>query len=89
MPTGGGKGAGDGEGWCEFVECADEEGGGGSGGGRDSSREGVTFRPVRGNALYWENLRLDGEGYQETWHAGLPVRMGTKVGLNIWTWQLF
>jgi prolyl 4-hydroxylase len=66
--------------WCEFVLC-DEEG--------NVSGDGVTFRPIRGNAIYWENLRPDGEGYQETWHAGLPVLTGTKVGLNIWSWYLF
>lgn len=61
-------------GWCEFVEC---------GGGL----AGVTFKPVKGNAVYWENFAPDGAGYEETWHAGLPVESGTKVGLNIWSWH--
>lgn len=49
---------------------------------------GVTFKPLAGNAAYWENFRPDGtgRGWDETWHAGLPVKEGTKVGLNIWTW---
>lgn len=59
--------------WCQFIECEDGE-------------EGVTFKPVKGNAIYWENLRADGTGYPETWHAGLPVNSGTKIGLNIWNW---
>lgn len=71
---------GEGRRWCQFVEC-DEDG--------NLQGAGVTFRPVRGNAVYWENLRADGEGYQETWHAGLPVLTGRKVGLNIWSWYQF
>lgn len=49
---------------------------------------GVIFKPLAGNAVYWENFRPDGtgRGWDETWHAGLPVKEGTKVGLNIWTW---
>lgn len=58
--------------WCEFVEC--------------DSEQGVTFRPLKGNAVFWENLRADGTGYKECWHAGLPVLSGTKIGLNIWSW---
>lgn len=51
--------------------------------------QGVIFRPIAGNAIFWENLRKDGTGYEETWHAGLPVESGTKVGLNIWSWGRF
>ncbi|KAI0396901.1 hypothetical protein F5Y17DRAFT_417276 [Xylariaceae sp. FL0594] len=49
--------------------------------------KGVTFKAIPGNAVYWENFRPDGtgRGWQETWHAGLPVTKGTKVGLNIWS----
>ncbi|KAI0887437.1 uncharacterized protein GGS22DRAFT_157169 [Annulohypoxylon maeteangense] len=71
-----------GESWCRWVECAGD-------GGRDGEPVlGVTFKPVAGNAVYWENFRPDGtgRGWDETWHAGLPVIKGTKVGLNIWSW---
>ncbi|KAI2612071.1 uncharacterized protein GGS25DRAFT_473677, partial [Hypoxylon fragiforme] len=75
--------------WCQWVECtklaeraaelshADE-----------GLVTGVIFKPVAGNAVYWENFRPDGtgRGWDETWHAGLPVKKGTKVGLNIWSW---
>lgn len=63
--------------WCRFVECDEEQGG-----------NGTVFRAVPGNAVYWENFRADGTGraYDETWHAGLPVEKGVKVGLNIWSW---
>lgn len=60
--------------WCEYVECGEGKG------------EGVTFKPVRGAAVYWENFRPDGTGYEESWHAGLPVESGEKIGLNIWSW---
>ncbi|PSN60635.1 hypothetical protein BS50DRAFT_205493 [Corynespora cassiicola Philippines] len=62
--------------WCKFIECGDEE----------EDREGTTFKPIAGNAVYWENIRPDGRGYDESWHAGLPVKSGTKIGLNIWSW---
>lgn len=68
--------------WCRFVECE---------GGRVKTGEdglGVTFKAVEGNAVFWTNFRADGSGeaYRETWHAGLPVTKGEKVGLNIWSW---
>ncbi|KAJ9327312.1 hypothetical protein DTO027B5_7334 [Paecilomyces variotii] len=70
--------------WCRFLEC-DEEGKGEEG---HAAKEvgGVTFKPIKGNAIFWENLRADGTGYPETWHAALPVTSGSKVGLNIWSW---
>jgi prolyl 4-hydroxylase len=69
--------------WCEFLECgaADEDGS-----GRRREKMGVTFKPIKRNAVYWENIGSDGRGYEETYHAGLPVLSGTKVGLNIWSW---
>ena len=68
--------------WCRFIECEEDGLIDGAGG----SVEGVVFKPIKGNAVFWENLRSDGSGYPETWHAGLPVREGVKVGLNIWSW---
>jgi prolyl 4-hydroxylase len=64
--------------WCEFVECGAVE--------DDGEGEGVVFKPKEGAAVYWENFRPDGRGYEETWHAGLPVKSGSKIGLNIWSW---
>lgn len=63
-----------GEEWCRFVECG------------EGALEGVVFKPVKGNAVYWENMNREGEGYEESWHAGLPVVSGEKIGLNIWSW---
>lgn len=59
--------------WCGIVDCD------------EPYEKGVTFRPVEGNAVYWENLRDYGKGDQRTLHAGLPVTSGEKIGLNIWT----
>ncbi|KAK0624260.1 hypothetical protein B0T14DRAFT_425870 [Immersiella caudata] len=61
--------------WCDegIVDCDEEW------------ERGVTFRPVEGNAVYWENLLPDGRGDERTLHAGLPVTGGGKIGMNIWT----
>ncbi|TVY28487.1 Prolyl 4-hydroxylase [Lachnellula hyalina] len=73
--------------WCDFLECekngpdGDDDGGGGKG-----DDFGITFKPIKGNAVFWENLGADGRGYEQTFHAGLPVLRGQKVGLNIWSW---
>ncbi|KAF4159459.1 hypothetical protein CNMCM6936_004357 [Aspergillus lentulus] len=82
--------------WCRFLECQDEDASELEDGDRDETQkrktrargtgEGITFKPIKGNAIFWENLRPDGTGYPETWHAALPVTSGTKVGLNIWSW---
>ncbi|KAK1239090.1 hypothetical protein MKX08_006151 [Trichoderma sp. CBMAI-0020] len=69
--------------WCELVECEDE--GTADGGDEEAGGKGTTFRVIPGNAVYWENFASDGRGYDETWHAGLPVKKGVKVGLNIWS----
>ena len=65
--------------WCEFVEC-------GNGGDVSGVDEGVTFKPRKGAAVFWSNFDVDGRGYRETIHAGMPVTSGTKIGLNIWSW---
>ncbi|KAL3424987.1 2OG-Fe(II)oxygenase family Oxidoreductase [Phlyctema vagabunda] len=59
--------------WCRFVDC-------------ETEADHLVFTPVPGNAVFWLNLRPDGRGYEETWHAGLPVTQGEKIGLNIWSW---
>ncbi|KAL7818479.1 hypothetical protein V8C26DRAFT_396390 [Trichoderma gracile] len=87
--------------WCDLLECekqkrCDNEAGGdgeeGEKGGKceeedddEGEGRGITFRAIPGNAVYWENFAADGRGYEETWHAGLPVKKGVKVGLNIWS----
>ena len=67
-----------GEQWCRLLDCK-------NGSVAADRREGTVFKPVAGNAVYWENFATDGRGNDETWHAGLPVTKGVKVGLNIWS----
>ncbi|TLS23604.1 uncharacterized protein PpBr36_05857 [Pyricularia pennisetigena] len=77
--------------WCRFIV----------GCGADAEEDkkhprgaGVIFKPIVGNAVFWENFNpppgLGGgavvRGYEESWHAGLPVERGVKVGLNIWSY---
>lgn len=64
--------------WCRFIECEEDE-------QEENGGMGVVFKVVPGNAVYWENFAADGRGYEQTWHAGLPVHEGTKAGLNIWS----
>ncbi|KAK3684073.1 2OG-Fe(II) oxygenase superfamily protein [Podospora appendiculata] len=61
--------------WCEVLDCD------------EPWERGITFRPVEGNAIYWQNLLTDGRGDPRTLHAGLPVTTGDKIGMNIWTRQ--
>lgn len=61
--------------WCDFIECDGIVG-----------AEGVTFKPLKGGAVFWMNFDSDGRGYKETIHAGMPVVSGQKIGLNIWSW---
>ena len=65
-----------GKGWCKFIHCYDND----SGEGHEEEVTGVVFKTVKGNAVYWENVRLDDRGCEVTWHAGsaceerLPTR---------------
>jgi len=61
--------------WCEFVDCD------------RPLDEGMTFKPILGNAIYWENLDGDDKGNPLTLHAGMPVTSGNKMGMNMWTWK--
>lgn len=61
--------------WCEFIDCD------------RPLDEGVTFKPILGNAVYWENLHADDAGHLLTLHAGMPVTSGNKMGMNLWTWK--
>lgn len=85
--------------WCRFIDCdskdetvdphrSESDGQNAAPAREGGAGPGVVFKPLAGNAVYWENFRPDGtgRGWDETWHAGLPVVEGIKVGLNIWTW---
>lgn len=63
--------------WCEFIDCD------------EPWENGVTFRPIAGNAIFWMNMIDDGTGRfvgdERVLHAGLPLTTGRKVGMNVWT----
>ena len=62
--------------WCEFIDCD------------RPVDDGITFLPIMGNAVYWENINMQtGVGHPKTLHAGMPVTSGNKMGLNMWTWK--
>ena len=69
---------------CGLVEC-DEGGSDAEATEMGDGMKGTVFKVKPGNAVYWENFGADGRGFDETYHAALPVEKGTKVGLNIWT----
>ena len=59
--------------WCDVVDCDEDKG-----------PQGVAFNPILGNAIYWSNVHPNGSYHEGTLHAGMPVKEGVKVGLNIW-----
>jgi prolyl 4-hydroxylase len=58
-------------------------------GGMEGQENGVKFRPIRGNAVFWVNIGQDGVGDRRVVHAGLPVGDGEKIGLNLWPRKFF
>jgi len=66
--------------WCGVIPCEEE------GKGRDGY-QGVILKPIVGSAVYWENFHPNGTGHKGVYHAGLPVKSGVKVGLNMWSWN--
>lgn len=55
---------------CEYVEC---------------ERNLMAVKAVAGNAIFWRNVDANGVGHLLTMHSGMPLKNGTKTGLNIWT----
>jgi prolyl 4-hydroxylase len=72
--------------WCDFISCPASSSSSPSSASASDSNDGVTFLPVAGNAVFWQNFDTAGRGHKETLHAGLPVTKGQKIGLNIWSW---
>lgn len=58
--------------WCKFIDYED-----------DFGARGVAFKPLVGNAVFGSNLYPNGTGHPGVWHAGMPVKKGRNVGLNI------
>jgi prolyl 4-hydroxylase len=51
---------------------------------REHEDGGIAFKPVKGNAIFWVNLKPDGKGDDRVLHAGMPVKSGVKTAMNIW-----
>lgn len=41
---------------------------------------GVAVKPVKGSAIYWNNVLSSGRMDDSTWHGACPVIMGEKWG---------
>jgi hypothetical protein len=41
-----------------------------------------------GSVIYWISFHVNRTGHTGTRYAGLPVRSGKKMGMNIWPWHL-
>jgi prolyl 4-hydroxylase len=65
--------------WCDIIACEGDV--------EHEEYPGVTFKPIAGSAVYWENFHPNGTPHTGTRHAALPVRSGEKVGMNIWSWD--
>ncbi|KAJ6157383.1 hypothetical protein N7470_004975 [Penicillium chermesinum] len=44
---------------------------------------GVAVKPITGNAMFWMNLYSNNTGDPRVQHSALPIRSGTKYGMNI------
>lgn len=44
---------------------------------------GLAVKPIAGNAVLWRNLDENWRSDDRTLHAGLPVKEGVKVGMNV------
>ena len=42
------------------------------------------IKPVEGTAILWTNCDSNKQIYDESLHAGLPVKKGCKIGMNLW-----
>ena len=45
---------------------------------------GAVVKAIKGNAVFWYNLKRNGKGDKLTQHAGCPVLSGTKWISNLW-----
>ncbi|XP_017844653.1 prolyl 4-hydroxylase subunit alpha-1 [Drosophila busckii] len=44
----------------------------------------LTIKPTKGSALFWHNLKSDGNIHENTLHAACPVIVGSKYVLSKW-----
>lgn len=44
---------------------------------------GMLVKPRKGSAVFWMSVHVNGTGDSRLYHASLPVRSGTKIGMNM------
>lgn len=47
---------------------------------------GLSVKPKRGNGVFWNNMLPNGTGDPRVIHAGLPVKSGVKIGMNMFSY---
>lgn len=52
---------------------------------RTDQGTGFLVKPKRGNAVFWNNMFPNGTGDPRVLHAGLPVKSGVKIGMNMFS----
>ena len=45
---------------------------------------GISVKPVKGDAIFWLNMKSTGLTHKLTMHAGCPVMLGSKWITNKW-----
>lgn len=53
---------------------------------RTDTGMGLLVKPRRGNAVFWNNMLMNGTGDPRVLHAGLPVKSGVKIGMNLFSY---
>ncbi|KAE9567957.1 hypothetical protein CGMCC3_g15921 [Colletotrichum fructicola] len=53
---------------------------------RTDTGMGLLVKPKKGNAIFWNNMHMNGSGDYRVVHAGLPVHSGQKIGLNMFSY---
>lgn len=56
---------------------------------RATNRSGLLVKPKKGNALIWKNLLINGSVDDRLVHAGLAIKSGEKLGMNLFTSYYF
>lgn len=52
---------------------------------RTDTGMGLLVKPKKGSAVLWMNLHRNGTGDKRLLHAGLPVKSGVKLGMNMFS----
>jgi len=52
---------------------------------RATNRSGLLVKPKKGNAIIWKNLLINGSVDDRLVHAGLSVKSGEKLAMNLFT----